>query len=51
MIDREFTRLDLDTELKEGSLVEEQFPDFSFSTNLGFIYKEGENNNNTTTTN
>jgi len=50
MIDREFTKLDLETELKEGSLVEEQFPDFSFSTEVGFIYKgDGEENSSTGT--
>jgi len=50
MIDREFTRLDLESELKEGSMVEEQFPNFAFTTEVGFIYKDEENNNDTTQT-
>jgi len=48
MIDREFTKLDLESELKEGSTVEEQFPNFAFTTEVGFIYKDEENNNNDT---
>jgi len=40
MIDREFTRLEIDKELKKGSLVETDFPNFYFTTENGFIYKE-----------
>jgi len=39
MIDKEFTKLDIEKELKKGSLVETDFPDFSFTEN-GFIYKD-----------
>jgi len=41
MIDREFTKLEIEKELKKGSEVEQDFPDFSFTEN-GFIYKDGE---------
>jgi len=40
MIDREFTTLNIDNELKTGSLVETDFPNFSYTTENGFIYKE-----------
>jgi len=40
MIDKEFTRLDIENELKVGSLVETDFPNFSYSNENGFIYVE-----------
>jgi len=40
MIDREFTRLEIEKELKKGTTVETEFPEFSFTSESGFLYKD-----------
>jgi len=42
MIDKDFTRLDIEKELKKGVEVETEFPNFSFTNENGFLYQEKE---------